>query len=566
MVDLEDFDAAELQSTKLSLFLMATYGEGEPTDNAAAFYRWSKNEDRELEADYLNGASFAVFGLGNRQYEHFNKMGKSIDENLGKLGGKRVFELGLGDDDGSLEEDFDKWKEQLWVSLVAQFHPDSAAQGGAVASVGAAPVKLSFTLETVSAAEAAKASAKAIPANQISASTRHFFTAPVAPVVTNRELRNQAAGSDVGSTRHIEIGLGGTGVSYLTADNLAVLPENDTAAVETLARTMGYALDDTIVVKPTDASSFKHQFPSPCTVREALTRFFDVTGPLRHATVSQLAPYITDAKQQAWLAELINKEKRSEFKRYIEDGTKSLIDLLTGELSSARIPLADFFHIAPAIQPRYYTISSSSSVHPDVVHITVSVTEFKRADNTVFRGLCSSYLAAGATRTCRVFVRPSSFRLPASNSTPIIMIGPGTGLAPMRALLQERKATKSSGKNTLYFGCKYSNQDYIYRDELEAYLAEGVLSKLHLAFSRESKQKVYVQHLIQDAKNAAALVQDIDDGAYIYVCGATAMGADVNEAIINVLASHKKLDRPAAVELVKGLQSSGRYVQELWTA
>lgn len=153
-------------------------------------------------------------------------------------------------------------------------------------------------------------------------------------------------------------------------------------------------------------------------------------GTLRHSTVSQLLPYVTDAAQKAWLLDLLDKQNRPKFIQYIEGGMRSLASLLSDELTSCRIPLSDFFHIAPYLQPRYYTISSSSSLHPKSVHVTVSVTEFPVASSgKVFRGVCSGYMQslASSSSSCRVFVRASSFRLPPSLATPIIMIGPGTG-------------------------------------------------------------------------------------------------------------------------------------------
>lgn len=201
-----------------------------------------------------------------------------------------------------------------------------------------------------------------------------------------------------------------------------------------------------------------------------------------------------------------------------------------------------------------------------------SITGKKR----VFAGVCSTYLKEAEKKSkIRVFVRPSTFRLPASLSVPIIMVGPGTGIAPMRALLQEREfrarddtsATKGAGKNTLYFGCRKREVDYIYRDELEAYEKSGTLSKLHLAFSRQHRgQKVYVQNLLESPLNASDVHQDVALGAYIYVCGATAMGTDVMECFAKLFQEHYHITKDQATDMIKDLQKKGRYVQELWTA
>jgi len=275
---------------------------------------------------------------------------------------------------------------------------------------------------------------------------------------------------------------------------------------------------------------------------------------------------------------VLAKENRKSFVDTIEGAGKSLFELLTHELTSCKLPLADLLHIAPSMQPRYYTISSSSSVHPSNVHITVSVTNTPVSSGKVVAGLCSTHLRkSDIGDRCKIFIRSSSFKLPPMTSTPIIMFGPGTGIAPMRALLQEREfqhkkvlqtatGASSTMKNVLYFGCKKSTEDFIYADELKAFETSGTLTKLHLAFSRESTEKVYVQHLIKKPENAESFVADLESGAYVYVCGATKMGEDVLKAIQDILQTYKKMSKEEADKYIKSLQSSGRYVQELWTA
>lgn len=177
--------------------------------------------------------------------------------------------------------------------------------------------------------------------------------------------------SDVGSTRCIEFDLVGTGLSYQTADNLAVLPENDEISVEALAKALGYPLNQPYELEHlANGKESVDEFPCPFTARDALTRFFDIHGLSRASTLVQLLPYISDPTQKDWLRNLVAKDNRAAFKKYIEGGGKTIFELLTNELSSCKIPLEDFMHIIPSMQPRYYTISSSSSCYPDSVHIT----------------------------------------------------------------------------------------------------------------------------------------------------------------------------------------------------
>lgn len=276
-------------------------------------------------------------------------------------------------------------------------------------------------------------------------------------MTANRELRCVGDGSgNVGSTRCVEINLVGTGLSYNTADNLAVLPENDANSVATLAKALGYALNQpyTIQYIAEPDKEIIEEFPCPFTARDVLTRFFDIHGLPRASTLSQLLPYITDLTQRAWLRNLLQKDNKADFKKYIEGGGKTVFELLTNELSSCVLPLEDFMHIMPHMQPRYYTISSSSSCFPNSVHITgkstttesllsptstsfpkhviallfsllVSVTEMAFLTGKKSKGLCSSYLQGLVPNksACRVYVRPSTFKLPKSLSTPIVMIG-----------------------------------------------------------------------------------------------------------------------------------------------
>ncbi len=260
---------------------------------------------------------------------------------------------------------------------------------------------------------------------------------------------------------------------------------------------MEYPLDQTFTVTPVEGSDFRPHFPIPCTVREALTLYYDIVGPLRLTLVAHLLAYVTDPEQKAWLAHLVAKENRSHFHEYVQNHGLSIYSLLVNKLSSCKIPLSDFLNLIPFIQPRFYTISSSSSCFPKSIHVTVSVTRHALPSGGVITGLCSSFLAnLTSGTTCRVFVRASSFRLPAALTTPIVMIGPGTGIAPMRAFLQEREYQQSKAgsgvvaSNTLYFGCRRNNEDFIYHDELTRYEQVGVLSSLNLVFSRQTAQKV----------------------------------------------------------------------------
>jgi NADPH-ferrihemoprotein reductase len=407
--DLEDFSPEAISQCKLAIFLMATYGEGEPTDNAAKFFKWIKSDDSDNSPaeGSLSSLSFTVFGLGNRQYEHYNRMGKLIDQLLEKFGGKRIFNYGEGDDDGTLEEDFDKWKSTLWSSLKEKLGaPATTGEENSEAAGRDSPtrrtrtdsfhhVHLDYTVKTLgkngdlSNSTIEKLRKEHQTKRKIQNSTKHFFNPKFVPLSTKKELRNQdffppilTDGNDgVGSTLHLEFNLKGSGLTYHTADNLAILPENNSEMVNKLASILGYNLEEIIDFEPTEEgeeNDWKLQYPTPCSVKELLTCYIDLSGKVNQSTLKHLVAYLQDSEQRKHIANLSKMENRPLFHLEIEEKHYNIVDLLTSSslCSSLKLPLADFLHITSPIQARDYTISSSSLLFPSSVHITVSITEY----------------------------------------------------------------------------------------------------------------------------------------------------------------------------------------------
>jgi NADPH-ferrihemoprotein reductase len=581
VIDLEEFNVDILAATKLVVFMMATYGEGDPTDNATKFSLWLNSDT--VPDGLLKDVNFTVFGLGNKQYQHFNKMGRLTNERLEKHGAKRVAAYGEGDDDGSLEEDFEKWKDATWETLLQRFDEQAGGNRARSRTDSMSTEKAKVELEFRVVAVAPNAVATKFNDKEINNSTKHYFHCHEATITVNRELRNQNStavhpNEPIGSTKHIEIDISKfDNLDYLTADNLAVLPDNNPTAVEQICKLLGFDPEMNFKLEPVDASaSFKHPFPTPCTVRRALTSFFDIQGLVRHSLLSKFIPYVKDPVQKEWLKDLLQKDKLPSYKKRVEEENITIAELFSSKLSSCKVPLEDFLHIIPHLQPRYYTISSSSSLFPKSVHITISITEKElkaSADSSAIRtskkrfvGVCSDFLQNISTgSSCKIVIKASSFRLPEDNSLPVIMVGPGTGIAPMRALLQEREFRKGTGKNVLFFGCKHQQEDYIYRDELEGFQQRNVLNELHLAFSRDQADRIHVQTLMKRPETAKALMGYLDQGGYLFVCGATAMGNDVHATLVKIVEAEKKLDKAGAEAYVKTLKDTHRYVQELWS-
>ncbi|KAJ8612922.1 hypothetical protein CTAYLR_006197 [Chrysophaeum taylorii] len=554
ILDLEDFeDVSDLRGGGGALvFAMATYGEGEPTDNAHGFMKWAKKAVAEGETP-LAGQAFAVFGLGNTQYEHYNAVGKQTDALLAQLGGERFAALGLGDDDGDLEGDFARWRGTLWRRTKKE--EDSG---------GETKVETSFEVAVEGDSEEfseAAALAAGRGAESAPSSCRFYFTAHRLCVVESRELR---APLDGGSTRHVEVSVPRKHVEettssfYEAADTLHVLPENAEDLVLPLARALGFQGNERFAVIGATP------FPSPCTVKTALERYCDLAGKPKERQLRALASVAEDSPRMRELSEDL---KRGNWTPPPDSSLAStIIALADGAPLATRETraraLAVFLDaVAPRLQPRAYTISSSPRSDPDRVHVTCALVHTFE-DNP---GVCSGYLGSlRAGDSCRAFVRPSAFRPPPRG--PLVLVGPGTGLAPMRAILRDVSVggTWRPTRCILYFGCKRPDLDHLYRDEMETWVADGVLNKLEIAYSRAQSHKVYVQHLMQRPDDATSLCDALlgEKGALL-VCGATQMGADVASAIRSIFASRLG-SAEAADEAIRAMRAEGRYVQELW--
>lgn len=588
VVDLEDMEVddvvgearkdAESGITR-AIFLSATYGEGEAPDNSTTFaaslkerarseilFDKMKHADSTEPESSLAGLEYCVFGLGNRQYDHYNAMGKFIDHALERVGGVRILPVGVGDDDNDLEADFDSWKEKFWPMMETKYVQDLSLLKKKKKSASEHKMpKCQYAVEYCTKEETK--SMNDLPLDQVHASSRHYFTSVDCPVQVVRELRTS---EDSGSTVHVEVDISkAKGITYETADNLGVLPVNDSATVESVAKSLGYDLDAVFSVKAAEKHEWNGApFPMPITIRECLTRYCDLAMAPRRSDLKLLAAYAKNPIDKKVLLRMSAKEGKLEYKEKVLEDYAGLVHILQ-RCPSIELPLEHFLSICPRLQTRFFTISSSSTVHPKTIHLTVAVTKAERKDGTIFNGVCSTYLARSGKEMIRVFNRSSTFRLPKDPSVPILMIGPGTGIAPMRALLQERSYQKKTlkqnvGTNVLYFGCKKSTQDYIYQDELEAFQKDGVLNKLYLAFSREDEsKKVYVQHLLLE--NADETWELLDKkGAHIYVCGGVKMGRDVSEALKDIILARADVTSWGAKDYLTKLTEEGRFVQELW--
>ncbi|BFZ18903.1 hypothetical protein BsWGS_21942 [Bradybaena similaris] len=560
--DMEDLTKLTEIDNSLAIFCMATYGEGDPTDNAQEFQEFLTNGNGDFA-----GIKFAVFGLGNKTYEHYNSMGKFVDKRLEELGGQRVFELGLGDDDANIEEDFVTWREKFWPAVCAHFGVEATGENVNTRQYALTPVPEDFPPEKIFTGEVARVGSFANQKSPYDVKNPYL-----APVTVNRELHK---GGDR-SCMHIELDISESKIRYETGDHVAVYPINDTEIVEKIGKRLDIDLDALFMLTNLDEdASKKHPFPCPCSYRTALTHYVDITQPPRTHVLGELAEYTDNVQDKEFLQKMTQAtdEGKKLYNDWIHSDHRNILAVLE-DIPSLKPPLDHLCELLPRLQPRFYSISSSPKLHPNSIHITAVMVEYTTPTKRHTKGVCTSYLANKKPGTDNghpvrvpIYVRKSQFRLPYKPTTPIIMIGPGTGLAPFRGFIQERSYFKEEGKpvgeTILYFGCRNKDVDYIYGEELEGFVNSGVLT-LHTAFSRDQDQKIYVQHLIDS--NHDEIWNVLNNNGHIYICGdAKNMAKDVHSVLTKILTTKGDMSKADAEDYIKKLQSKGRYSTDVWS-
>jgi len=370
-----------------------------------------------------------------------------------------------------------------------------------------------------------------------------------ASLVDRRRLSSLASQKD---TQHFSVSLQGSGLTYKCGDSLGVFPTNNPTAVAALLRAAGFAGDEAVTI-PKD--------PSAIPLREALSRRVALNGPT-YKFVQLLHDRATDPAQKAALAARLAEVDPEKKKAWLEQ--REFIDLFE-EFPSARPSAQEWVELQRKLMPRLYSISSAPSKYPDEIHLTVAVVRYE-TNGRVREGVCSSFLADRARLNepdLPIFVAESHFGLPADDNAPVIMVGPGTGVAPFRSFVMDRAARGAKGPNWLFFGDQRKDHDFLYADEWAAYLKAGTLTRLDTAFSRDQATKVYVQDRMRE--NAAELWRWIQRGAYFYVCGdAKRMAKDVDAALHAMVVEQGGLTPEAAIEWVKQFKKDGRYQRDVY--
>ncbi|XP_041976894.1 NADPH--cytochrome P450 reductase isoform X1 [Aricia agestis] len=568
VADPEECNMEELTQLKditksLAVFCLATYGEGDPTDNAMEFFEWLKSGDGDL-----TGLNYAVFGLGNKTYEHYNSVAIYVDKRLEELGATRIYELGLGDDDANIEDDFITWKEKFWPTVCEKFN---------IESTGEEELSRQFTLVKHAAGELAPneiftgeiARLHSLQNQRPPFDSKNPF---LAQIKVNRELHK---GGDR-SCLHIELDISDSKMKYEAGDHVAVYPINDSGLVDRLGELLNTDLDEVFSLINTDLESTKkHPFPCPTSYRTALSHYLEITAIPRTHILRELAEYCTDEedKKKLLLMSTNSQEGKALYQSFVADACRNIVHILE-DIKSCKPPLDHICELLPRLQPRYYSISSSPKLHPETVHVTAVVVKYKTATGRVNKGVTTTWLADNKPEPGKplprvpVFIRKSQFRLPLQPQTPVLMVGPGTGLAPFRGFLQERSVARAAGKpvgdTILYFGCRHRDQDYIYREELEEYEKNGDVT-LHVAFSRDQPEKIYVTHLLE---NNLDQIWDLigKRNGHFYICGdAKNMAVDVRNIVVRAIREKGGRTEAEAAQFIKKLESMKKYSADVWS-
>jgi sulfite reductase (NADPH) flavoprotein alpha-component len=366
-----------------------------------------------------------------------------------------------------------------------------------------------------------------------------------ATITVNRRLSGEGSNKE---TRHLEISLADSGLTYEVGDSLGVFPSNNPELVDLVLSELSYSGDEPVVTAD----------GAPSSLREALSKSYILTEPSK-----QLLQAVSERDTSgAFLANLLHPEEKGSLDNFLWG--RDVLDVLQ-EFTAARFTPEEFVKLLRKLQPRLYSVASSPRFVGDCVHLTLGVVRYQVKHSPRPReGVCSTFLANRAHPTAPVFFHSAKhFRVPENPDLPIIMVGPGTGIAPFRAFLQERQATGAKGLNWLFFGDQRAATDFLYREEIEAAVASGLLAKFTTAFSRDQAYKIYVQHRM--VENGKDLYDWLEQGGYFYVCGdAKSMAKDVDAALHTVIEQHGGKTPEQAKEYVDALKKEKRYRKDVY--
>ncbi|WP_338657800.1 NADPH-dependent assimilatory sulfite reductase flavoprotein subunit [Yersinia enterocolitica] len=507
LVNAGDYKFKQIAQERLLVIVASTQGEGEPAEEAVALHKFLFSK----KAPKLPEMAFAVFGLGDTSYEHFCQAGKDFDNKLAELGAQRLLER--VDADVEYQESAQQWRQQIVAALQARVPAQSAA---------AVAVTPSGAVDEITSSPYSKA----------------------APLTAQLSVQQKVTGrNSEKDVRHIEIDLGDSGLRYQPGDALGIWFDNDPALVEELLALLWLKGDEQVSIDGQNIS-----------LSQALRSQLELTQNTT-LIVDKYAALSRDEKLIALLADKPALQHYAKNTPIVDMVRQAPSDLNADQLVALLRPLT----------PRLYSIASSQAETESEVHITVGVVRYD-IDGRPRTGGASGYLAdrLEVDGDIRIFIEHNdNFRLPTNPETPVIMIGPGTGIAPFRAFMQQREVDGATGKNWLLFGNPHFTEDFLYQVEWQRYVKDGLLTRIDLAWSRDQADKIYVQDKLRE--QGAELWNWIQQGAHIYVCGdANRMAKDVEQVLLDVVALHGAMDAEQADEYLSELRLARRYQRDVY--
>ncbi|MDI2053443.1 MULTISPECIES: bifunctional cytochrome P450/NADPH--P450 reductase [Bradyrhizobium] len=529
------------------LIICASYNGAAP-DNATQFVKWLESD---LPKDAFAKVRYAVFGCGNSDWAAtYQSVPRFIDEQLTKHGARAVYPRGEGDARSDLDGQFQKWFPEAAKVATKEFGID-----------------WNFTR---TAEDEPLYAIEPVAQGAVNTIVTQGGAVPM-KVLANSELQTKdGANPSERSTRHIEVELPAN-LKYRVGDHLSVVPRNDPTLVDSVARRFGFLPADQIRLQVSEGRRAQLPVGNAVSVGRLLTEFVELQQIATRKQIQIMAEHtrcpVTKPKLMAYVGD--DDASAARYRTDVLAKRKSVFDLLE-EYPACELPFHLYLEMLSLLAPRYYSISSSPAGEAQRCSVTVGVVEAPASSGLgIYKGVCSNYLArrrAGDTVHATIKETKAGFRLPDDNAVPIIMIGPGTGLAPFRGFLQERAARRAQGATLgpalLFFGCRHPEQDFIYADELKAFAADGV-SELHTAFSRADGPKTYVQHLVAAHKDR--VWELIQKGAIVYVCGdGGRMEPDVKATLMSIYRERTGVDTDAAARWIEEMGTRNRYVLDVW--
>ncbi|PJZ00537.1 NADPH--cytochrome reductase [Bacillus vallismortis] len=519
------------------VIVTASYN-GTPPDNAAGFVEWLE----ELEEGRLKGVSYAVFGCGNRSWAStYQRIPRLIDDMMKAKGATRLTAIGEGDAADDFESHRESWENRFWKETMDAFDINEISQ-----KEDGPSLSITFLSEATDT-PLAKA-----------------YGAFEGIVLENRDLQTAESPR---STRHIELQIPDA-KTYQEGDHIGILPKNSRELVQRVLSRFG--LEANHVIKMSGSPHMAHlPMERPIKVADVLASYVELQDPASRHQIRELASYTVCPPHKKELEQLISDD--GIYKEQVLAKRLTMLDLLE-DYPACDMPFERFLELLPSLKPRYYSVSSSPKAHSNIVSVTVGVVKASAwSGRGEYKGVASNYLAelnTGDAAACFIRTPQSGFQMPDDPETPMIMVGPGTGIAPFRGFIQARSVLKKEGNTLgealLYFGCRRPDHDDLYREELDQAEQDGIVT-IRRCYSRvENEPKGYVQHLLkQDTQKLIAL---IEKGAHIYVCGdGSQMAPDVDNTLRLVYEAEKGASREESAEWLQKLQNQKRYVKDVWT-